>query len=970
MKFDPSKYQLLQEQKIDEIKSQGFLLKHIKTGARIVVLENEDDNKVFYVGFRTPPKDNTGVPHILEHSVLCGSEKYPVKEPFVELAKGSLNTFLNAMTYPDKTVYPVASCNDKDFKNIMDVYLDAVFNPKIYDRQEIFLQEGWHYELDSPEGELTYNGVVYNEMKGAFSSPDDVISRYCLNSLYPETSYGMESGGDPDYIPTLTYEAFKGFHKSLYHPSNSYIYLYGNCDMEERLEYLDKEYLSRYDYLQVDSEVKTQKPFEASKRVQVDYSVSEEENPEGKAYFAYNVAMETSLNKELCTSFQILDYALISAPGAPVKQALINAGLGDDVYSVFEPGIKQPMFSIVVKNADINREQEFIDIIKNTLKNLVEKGINRDTLTAGINANEFTYREADFGRFPKGLMYGLNLLDSWLYDDVKPFVYLEMNETFQFMKDKLNSNYYEDLVEKYLLNNAHSSVVVLNPVVNLTSIKENEIKARLKAYKDSLSEKEIDELIKNTRALKEYQKTKSTPEELSTIPMLGREDIGKDIQPLFNDIEEINGVEVDNHDIYTNGIGYLNLLFDIENIADEDIPYVGLLGVVMGYMDTNKHTYEEISNEIDIHTGGIYSEFSTYERVDMPGVSAKSCIKCKAFLWEMPKAMELINEMIFESPYNDHKRLKEILAEIKSRLQSRFISSGHVVARTACMAQFSMASKYSSLTNGIPYYNFIVDLYENFETKKDEITKKLLEVTNKIFVKDRLFVSFTGTKEDYNNFKPELTRFIEALPKGGYKAAARSLVLEKCNTGYKTASMVNYVARCGSFSKAGYEYEPALKVLSTIMSYDYLWDNIRVLGGAYGCSSGYTINGVGYFVSYRDPNVAATNKVYEKAVDFVKNFDGDDEDMTRYILGTFGEIDAPMNPAAKGNRSLDCYLRGVDEARLTDNRFKMLNTYQKDIRALAPIIEAIISEDYLCVIGNSDKITSEQEIFDKVVNLV
>lgn len=969
MKFDSSKYELLQEQEIDEIKSQGFLLRHIKTGARIVVLENEDDNKVFYVGFRTPPMDNTGVPHILEHSVLCGSDKYPVKEPFVELAKGSLNTFLNAMTYPDKTVYPVASCNDKDFKNIMDVYLDAVFNPKIYEREEIFLQEGWHYELDSPEGELTYNGVVYNEMKGAFSSPDDVISRYCLNSLYPDTSYGMESGGDPDYIPSLTYEAFKGFHKRLYHPSNSYIYLYGNCDMQERLEYLDKEYLSHYDFLEVNSEVKSQKAFDEPKRVEVDYSVSEEEGTINKSYFACNFSLGTAADKELCNAFQILDYAL-SAPGAPFKQTLIDAGLGEDVYTYFEPGIKQPMFSIVAKNVAKEREEEFVEMVKNTLQNIADKGLNKLTLTAGINATEFSYREADFGRIPKGLMYGLNILESWLYDDNEPFLYLKMNETFKFLKEKLEGRYFEDLIQKYLLDNPHSSIVVLNPVVNLTTIKEEQVKAKLRAYKESLSTEEINELIEATKSLKEYQKAKSTPEEMATIPMLSREDISKEIQPLYNSIEEINGVVVDNHDIYTNGIGYLNLLFDIENIEDEDIPYVGLLGVVMGYMDTTKHTYEEISNEIDIHTGGIYSEFSTYEKINVPGVSAKSCIKCKAFLWEMPNAMELIREMIFESPYSDHKRLKEILAEIKARLQSRFISSGHVVARTDCMAQFSMASKYSSLTNGIPYYNFIVDLYENFEKQKDAITAKLIEVTNKIFVKDRLFVSFTGAKADYENFKPVLTKFIETLPDGGYEPATRNIELVKNKTGYKTSSMVNYVARCGSFKNGGFEYAPALKILSTIMSYDYLWDNIRVLGGAYGCSSGYTINGVGYFVSYRDPNVVATNKVFENAVEFVKNFDADEDDMTRYILGTFGEIDAPMNPAAKGNRSLDCYLRNVDEKYLTNNRIKMLNTYSEDIRALAPIIKAVIDEDYLCVIGNSDKISSEENIFDRTVNLI
>ena len=969
MKFDSSKYELVQKQEIEEIKSNGFLLKHIKTGARIVVLENDDDNKVFYVGFRTPSENNTGVAHILEHSVLCGSKKYPVKEPFVELAKGSLNTFLNAMTFPDKTVYPVASCNDKDFKNIMDVYLDAVFNPKIFEREEIFLQEGWHYELDNPEGELSINGVVYNEMKGAFSSPDGVVARCCLNSLYPDISYGMESGGNPDYIPSLTYEEFKVFHNKLYHPSNSYIYIYGNCDMEERLEYLDKEYLSQYEFLAVESEVKEQKAFDATKRMQEDYSVSEEEGSENKAYLAYNISIGSALDKNLCSAIQILDYAL-SAPGAPFKQALIDAGLGEDVYTSFDSGIKQPMFSIVAKNVDVNREQEFIDTIKENLKKIAENGINKDTLLAGINATEFSYREADFGRYPKGLMYGINLLESWLYDDNQPFLYLTMNETFKFLREKLEGRYFEELIEKYFLNNTHSSVVVLNPVVNLNSAKEETFKKQLKEYKESLSMEELKALIDKTKALKEFQKTKSTPEELATIPMLKRGDISREVQPILNSIEVLDGVEVDNHDIYTNGIGYLNLLFDIKNIPDEDISYIGLLNIVMGYMDTTKHSYEDISNAIDIHTGGIYSEFASFEKIDKSAIATKSAIKCKAFLWEMENALELIREMIFDSPYDDHKRLKEILAELKTTFQGRFMSSGHVIARNECMSQFSPASWFNSRISGINQYKFILDLYENFDEKKEEITKKLLEVTKKVFVKDRLFVSFTGAKEDYENFKPILVKFINNLPEGGYTPAERNYGFEKCKIGYKIPGMVNYVARCGSFADAGYEYNPILRLLGTILSYDYLWDNVRVIGGAYGCSGGFALSGAGFFVSYRDPNMSETNKVYEKVVDFVRDFEADDSEMTKYILGTFGDMDAPLNPAAKGKRSLEYYLMGVSEDFLLKNRGKMLAAQKEDIRALEPIIKAVVDADYLCVIGSGDKITAEKDMFDKVINLV
>ncbi len=969
MKVDVSKYDLLQQIKIEELQSLAYYLKHKKSGARVVVLENEDENKVFSIGFRTPPSDSTGVPHILEHSVLCGSTKYPAKEPFVELAKGSLNTFLNAMTYPDKTVYPIASCNDTDFKNIMDVYLDAVFHPNIYNRKQIFMQEGWHYELESAESPLIYNGVVYNEMKGAFSSPDDVLARYCLNSLYPDTSYGTESGGDPEAIPDLTYEAFLDFHKKLYHPSNSYIYLYGNCDMEERLEYLDREYLSSYEYLDIDSEIGYQKPFDKMKRVEVDYSITADENPEGKTYFAYNVSVENTLNKELYLAFQILDYALMSSPGAPLKQALLDAGLGEDVFSTYENGIKQPMFSIISKNVNADREEEFLKVIFDTLTDIKNKGINKDTLRAGVNSDEFYYREADFGRTPKGLVYGLNLMDSWLYDDNQPFLLLGMNDTYDFLKKMIDTDYFENLIDKYLLNNTHSSLVVLNPVVNLTAINDAKTAQKLADYKNSLSKADIDRIIAETVALKEYQKTRSTEAEVATIPMLSREDISKDVQPFYNSIEEIDGVIVDNHDIFTNGIGYLNLSFNIDAVSDEDIPYIGLLNNVIGSIDTEKHSYDELANEIYMNTGGIFTDFNVYQKLKDESVSARLSMKTKALATKLPKALELMGEMMYVSCYDDHKRLKEILAELKSRLQSRFVSAGHVTARGECLAQFSLSSKYNSLTSGIPFYNFISDLYENFQEKCNTITDKLRLITSQIFTKDKLIVSFTAEHSDYETFKPELEKFMDILLPGNNQVAERNLTFEKCKTGYKTASQVNYVARCGNFNKYGHKYDASLKVLSNIMSYNYLWDNIRVMGGAYGCMNGYTINGVGYMLSYRDPNISATNKIFEEAVDFIKNFDATEAEMTRYILGTFSEMDTPLTPSGKGIRSFDYYLRGVTEEYLKADRMKALNTYQEDIRELAPIIEAVIKDDYLCVIGNGEQITSESEHFDKVVNL-
>ncbi len=970
MKFDSTKYDLVLNTNIEELKSEGFLLKHKKSGARVVILSNDDENKVFSIGFKTPPPDSTGVPHILEHSVLCGSEKYPAKDPFVELAKGSLNTFLNAITYPDKTAYPIASCNDVDFKNIMDVYMDAVLNPNIYSRKQIFLQEGWHYEMESVDAPLTYNGVVYNEMKGAFSSPDDVLARYCLNSLYPDTSYSTESGGDPECIPDLSYEDFLAFHKKLYHPSNSYIYIYGNCDMAERLEYLDREYLSKYDFLSVDSEIEEQKPFDSMKKVEADYSVTEEEGTKDKTYLAYNVSIENSLDTKLYLAFQILDYALLSAPGAPVKQALTDAGIGEEIFSNYENGIKQPMLTIAAKNTDESRTDEFLDIIKNTLKEIVKNGINKDSLRAGINSFEFRYREADFGRFPKGLMYGLNLMDSWLYDEKSPFIHLAQNDTYQFMKDNVDTGYFEQLVEKYLINNTHSSLVVLKPVVNLTAINDKKTADKLAAYKATLSKEDIERIVRETNELKEYQSEPTPDKDLESIPMLSRKDISKDIVPLYNDIKTVDGVMVDHHNIYTNGIGYLNLSFDIASVEDEDIPYVGLLGNVIGYIDTKEHSFDELSNEVDMHTGGIFPDFSSYQDIhDRKKVSARFSMKCKALTSEYGKAFELIKEMMYESKYDDHKRMKEIIAEVKSRIQAKILSAGHSVAMGECMSQFSETGRYAALTSGIPYSEFISDLYEHFDERKDEITNKLNKVSEQIFAKNRLIVSYTADDADYKAIEPQLQKYIAELPVNTTEAANRHFEFMKNRIGYKTASQVNYVARCGNFCDAGLDYDASLKVLRTMMGYDYLWTNIRVKGGAYGCMSGFSVTGQGYFVSYRDPNVAATNTIYDEAVDYVKNFAASEREMTKYIIGTFSDMDTPLTPSGKGSRSFESLLRGVDEDYYKKDRLKVLSTEPEDINKLTPTIKAILDAGYLCVIGNGDKIEKDSELFDEIRSL-
>lgn len=508
-------YRVSEEMYVEEMDSRAMVLEHIKSGARIFLMSNEDENKVFYIGFRTPPDDSTGLPHILEHSVLEGSDKFPVKDPFVELVKGSLNTFLNAMTYPDKTVYPVASCNDKDFQNLMDVYLDGVLHPAIYREPKIFLQEGWHYELESPEDELAINGVVYNEMKGAFSSPESVLDRFTRNVLFPDTTYSNESGGDPAVIPELTYEKFIAFHRNYYHPANSYIYLYGDMDMAQKLTWLDQEYLGQYDRedCHADSAIAVQQPFEQPVQREITYSVTEEEGTKDRTYLSINTVVGTDLDPVLYVAFQILEYTLINAPGAPLKQALIDAGIGQDILGGYDCGILQPYFSVIAKNANPEQKGEFLAVVKGTLRRLADQGIDRKSLLAGLNLYEFRYREADYGSAPKGLMYGLWSLDSWLYDG-KPTLHLEYQKTFDYLKKAVEEGYFEQLIHRYLLDNPHEAVITVRPRVNQTAEEDRNLAERLKTYKESLGREELEALTARTRQLKEYQEEPSQQEDL------------------------------------------------------------------------------------------------------------------------------------------------------------------------------------------------------------------------------------------------------------------------------------------------------------------------------------------------------------------------------------------------------------------------------------------------------------------------
>ena len=971
--YDLTAYEVIQKEDLSDIKSQGFLLKHKKSGARVLLMENDDENKVFCIGFRTPPSDSTGVPHIMEHSVLCGSRDFPVKDPFVELVKGSLNTFLNAMTYPDKTVYPVASCNDKDFQNLMHVYMDAVFYPNIYQHDEIFRQEGWSYKLERPDGELTISGVVYNEMKGAFSSPEGVLDRVILNSLFPDTSYANESGGDPDVIPELTYEQFLDFHRKYYHPSNSYIYLYGDMDMEEKLRWLDEQYLSEFDAAEVDSEIKYQEPFGEMREVVQEYSITSDESEEDKTYLSWNKVIGTSLDEKLYLAFQILDYALLSAPGAPLKKALVDAGIGKDIMGSYDNGVYQPLFSVIAKNANVEQKEEFIRVIEDTLREIAEKGMDKKALRAGINYHEFRFREADFGNYPRGLMYGLQLYDSWLYDEAKPFIHMQAIPTFEFLKSQVDTGYFEDLIRTYLLENTHGAVVIIRPERGRTARMDRELAEKLKAYKESLSPEEVQKLVDDTHELEQYQEEESSPEDLAKIPVLKRTDISREIAPIYNDEMEIGGVKLVHHNIETNGIGYVTMMFDLSGIREELLPYVGILQSVLGIIDTTNYEYGELFNEINIHTGGIGTSLELY--TDVTKVKEKEFratfeMRGKALYPKMDVLFSMMREILMESRLDDEKRLKEILAMLKSRLLASFLSSGHTTAALRALSYTSPMSKFKDDTDGIGFYEAVKKIEEDFDGQKETLIRNLKEIARRIFRADNLMISYTSSEEGIEPMTKAFAAVKDSLYTGGeIPDEACILHCRKRNEGFKTSSKVQYVARVGNFIDGGQKYCGALQILKVILGYDYLWQNIRVKGGAYGCMSNFNRIGDAYLISYRDPNLERTMEVYEGVVDYLKNFNVSDRDMNKFIIGTMSSLDRPMNPAAKGARSMNLYMNRVSEEMLRSERGQILDAQQEDIRALADVVKAMLDQKLLCVIGSEEKIEEQRGMFLEVRTL-
>lgn len=958
-------FELVSKKWVESLKCDAYEYKHVKTGARLIFLDTKNEDKMFSVAFRTPAKDDTGINHIIEHSVLQGSKNYPVKDPFIEMSKRSLNTFLNAMTGADVTMYPVSSKNNKDFQNLMNIYMDAVFYPNLVNDKKIFQEEGWRYEIDSPEGELKYNGIVYNEMKGVYSSPDRLLNRNITQSLFPDTSYKYESGGYPEEMPNLTYEKLVNTYKEYYTPSNSYFYLAGNMDIKSTLKFIGEKYLNNFEKKEVNTKIQVQKPFTERKEKVGEYSISKDTPTKNKTYLSLSYVVGNSTDKDLAVSFSLIKSLLGDTTSSPITKALKDNGFGDAVSIEYENSYAQPVFTITVQNTDESQKDKFQKVVEKTLQDVVNKGFDKELVEGLFNVYEIANRSVK-GNF--NLAYNGAILQSWIHDG-EPTLFLDTNSEFDSLRKKVSNGELQTLIKKYLIDNKHSSLVVLKPVPGLEEKKEAETKAKLAKIKASLSKDELNNLIKENKELKKWQQTPNSKEALSKLPSLTREDINPKAET-YNTVEKTeNGVKILQHPIYTNGIDYIRMYFDTTKVPQEKLGYIYLLESMFGNTGTEKYSKEDLIKQILTNSGGISVGSSNFvKNSDKDIYHPKMMVSITSLKDKTPKNFELVQEILFNSKLNDKAQIKESITNMKTMMESQVSSDGNMMAMQKIMAYMSESGKYNNYIIE-EYYKFLCDLEKNFDKNSDEIVKNLEEVRNLIFNKQDLIASYTGEEKDYANFAKNFNNFANNLKNEKLKSHEYKFDSSQVNEGIIVPSKVQYVFKGGDLKKAGYDVSGKMLVLANILEGGYLWNNIRIQGGAYG--TGVRVDGSNViFSSYRDPNLKETLNTIDGIPEYLKNFDASEEEMTNYIIGTIGKMDnatnmmkALLGPVVDGMLGDAYYMSEIKAEDLQKQREQIITTKSQDIRDFAKVVDALLKQDYLCVVGGETKIKENEENF-------
>ena len=951
---------------VQEVNGTAYMLKHEQSGARLLYIDTEDTNKVFHIAFRTPPHDSTGVAHILEHSVLCGSRKFPLKEPFVELVKGSLNTFLNAMTYSDKTVYPVASKNDADFHNLMDVYLDAVFYPRVAKDPMIVMQEGWHYELESPEDPLTYKGVVYNEMKGVYSSPDSQLDHHKMKLLYPDTTYGHDSGGYPDNITDLTYENFKAFYDSYYHPSNSYIYLYGDMNIEETLAFIDGEYLSNFQAIDVDSSIAMQAPLSEPVVASFPYGIGNDESDKGKAIHSLTyVFPEMSFTQSL--AFEVLNHALFTSGSAPLKEALVKANIGSDVSGAYMDGIRQPLFEISVTGSEIEKQAQLQEVVENTLRQLVDAGLDKELLEASLNRIEFILREADFGGRPIGLAYGLRVMDNWLYDN-DPLELLHYEEALVNIRKGLSGTYFEDLIRQSILNNNHKVLVSIYPERGLQERKDAEVKVHLAAVKAKMSPEEIEAIVEQTKRLKLRQEAPDSDEALASIPLLELSDLNPNIEEVERRESKIGNTTVHFVPTFTKGINYVGLYFNLSCLTEDELFYADILSDIIGRINTSERGYEALAKDINMNLGGLSSDITAISKDGKRDeFTPLMIVRAKALHSKLPDLCRLINEVVQKADYSDDRRLTELVQESKAIWDNEAFRRGNSIVSQRVMAQVSAVGKFRDNGN-FGYYQKISELASN-PAALPLLPEKLADVARKIFRANNVDIMFVGEEGELEAFEHLMKPLIETWDTTELSNDTLKITRLSGNDGIVTAGKVQYVAQGGNFVDHGYKHVGPMSVLETILRYEYLWIRIRVQGGAYGAFANFYDDGNMIFCSYRDPNLVETLNVYKELPQYLREFTLTNREMRKYIIGTMSSLDLPMTPALRGPRAMGMYFSGAKLEDKVEFRKQVIACKPEDIVALADVVEPVLKDNHICTMGNEQKIKDAGKVFDNIISL-
>ncbi|MCF0157845.1 MAG: insulinase family protein [Veillonella sp.] len=959
-----SGFRLNRIERIEEINGTAYEMKHEKSGARLIYIDSPDSNKVFNIAFRTTPQDSTGVAHIMEHSVLCGSRKFPLKEPFVELVKGSLNTFLNAMTYPDKTMYPVASKNDKDFHNLMDVYLDAVFYPRAANDPEILMQEGWHYELENVDDELTYKGVVFNEMKGVYSSPDSILERELMHELFPDTTYGVDSGGNPDVIPELTYEGFQEFYRTHYHPSNSYIFLYGTMDIEEQLRFINDEYLSHFDAIEVDTEVTLQAPFNEGKIVTYPYSIGSDESIDNRTLHALAYVLP-AVTPEQSLAFEVLTHALLTSPAAPLKQVLVKAGIGSDVSGYYLDSIRQPMWAVHASGSNMDKQMELQSIVEATLTKLCEEGIDKELLEASLNSIEFALRENDFGGRPIGLAYVIRMMDNWLYGN-DPLELLHYEEGLKNIRKGLHGTYFEDLIRHSILENNHKALVSMYPECGLQEKKDRDVKEQLANIKSSMSQDELEAIVEQTKRLKIRQETPDSEEALASIPLLELSDLNPYIEEVERCESTIGATKVHFVPTFTKGINYVAYYFHLDGLTEEELFYADILSDIIGRIDTTR-PYADVAKDINLNLGGLSSDITAIAKDGKRDeFTPLMIVRSKALHAKLPDLCRIVNDVIHYADYSDVNRLTELVQENKAIWDNEAFRRGNTIVSQRVMAQVSKVGKFRDAGN-LGYYQKISELATN-PAALPLLPDKLSDVARKIFRANNVEIMFVGEDGELAVFTELMTPLLSEWSTESLPHNVLQLTNTFGNDGIATAGKVQYVAQGGNFIDHGFKHVGPMSVLETILRYEYLWIRIRVQGGAYGAFANFFDDGNMIFCSYRDPNLVETYNVYKELPEYLRSFTLSDREMRKYIIGTMSGLDLPMTPALRGPRAMGIYFSGANIADKVEFRKQVIACKPEDIVALADVVESVLKDNHICSMGNETKI-KESNLFDNIVSL-